>query len=290
MHVARHYALRHGRRWSPLLACVLFAVALPGCPMTSWLRQDADFGPPLPTGVGKDELVNRLNENIARLFAWRSTDVQIQARSGLPLKLSANLAVESPRNFRLRVSSVAGDEADFGSNGERFWFWMRRSDPNRVFTARHDQLDEVQRRVPIPFQPDWLMEVLGVIPIEASLYTLEHSDPEGRTVTLVSERLTPSGQPVRRVILVDARHGLVLGHSLYDATGKLIAKAALKDHQLDAVSQVILPHRIDLDWPNAGLAMTMHIGKNVEINPHGLPEAMWQPSPGLQLFDLAAGR
>jgi hypothetical protein len=134
------------------------------------------------------------------------------------------------------------------------------------------------------------MEVLGVIPIDAAHFTLEHTDPNTNTATLVSERLMPDGKPARRVITVDARRGVILGHSLYDGAGQLIAKAVLKDHRMHAQSNVILPHRIDLDWPNAGMAMTMHIGKNVEINPHGMPTALWQPPPQLQLFDIAAAR
>ncbi|MGH7127554.1 MAG: hypothetical protein ACREIV_03230, partial [Planctomycetaceae bacterium] len=170
-----------GRRsralWKPLIACLL---ALPvsslaaGC-WPNWFRDATvePVGPPVQAGVSKEELIARLNTNITKVYSWRSTNVDIHARGplGLPVKLDAQIAVEAPRNFRLRARSFAGDEADFGSNSERFWFWIRHTRPKRVFTARHEEADRAIARLPIPLRPDWLMEVLGVVPIDPNRYT-----------------------------------------------------------------------------------------------------------------------
>ena len=75
----------------------------------------------------KDEIVNHLNDHIAKLYAWRSTEVKITAKQwGVPMSMSATMAVESPRKLRLVVGTSLGSVADLGSNPERFWFWMRR--------------------------------------------------------------------------------------------------------------------------------------------------------------------
>ena len=270
-----------------LRAVLLLAMCspLPGCVFSNWFNTTFPDGPfkksvpcVLPPNASKSELITHLNENIAKLNAWRSTDVRIQTRGpgGIPIKLAAVIAVESPRGFRLRArSTLGGDEADFGSNAERFWFWMRRSEPKYVFTARHADLHLVQQRMRIPFQPDWLMEALGVIPLDESQYTLERSGTEAGVAKLVSDRLSPDGKLVRQVVLVDTCHGFIKQHSLHDSAGELIARATLKDHKHDVSTGVTLPRQIDLFWPETKMSLSMHLD-GVEINPTGIPEQTWQ--------------
>lgn len=269
------------------LAAFVVCIVPSGC-VPHWTFQKNQFAPPPPVNASKDDLIRHLNANISKLYAWRSTSVQIRARSGLPMQLSAVIAVETPRNFRLRVSSIGGDEADFGSNQDHFWFWMRRNEPRHVYMARHEDLARCQHRLQIPFQPDWLMEVLGVIPLDPAQFTMEQTDGRSGTVSLISENLSPTGQPVKRVVLVDAPRGLVLGHHLYDARGALIAKATLRNHRYHPEHQMTMAHCIDLDWPQAGMAMTMTIGRDVEVNPQGLPSQTWQmpEMPGYPMFNL----
>lgn len=270
-----------------ILCAFAFASLLPAGCVHTFFGQRNQYGPP-PAGASTDDIFKHLNTNISRIYAWRSTSVTIQARSGLPMRLSGQIAVESPRNFRMRVSSVAGDEADFGSNPERFWFWMRRGEPKHTYTCRHDDMGKAARKLPLPFQPDWLIEVLGVIPLDPTQFTVETTDSRNYTVTLASEQLSPSGEPVRRLLLVDAQHGVVLGHSLFDVRGNLIAKATMKNYRYHPQARVNFPHTIDLDWPQAGMAMTLTIGRDVEINPSALPSQTFeQPQmPGYPEFDL----
>ncbi len=59
--------------------------------------------------------------------------LRISGRS-LPVHLTGHIAVAQPRNFRLTAGALGmTDEADFGSNAEWFWFWVRRGQPNYVF-------------------------------------------------------------------------------------------------------------------------------------------------------------
>lgn len=259
-----------------------------GC--NSLIGQRNQYGPP-PAGASKSEIFKHLNSNISKIYAWRSTSITITARL-LPMRLSGQVAVESPRNFRMRVTSVAGDEADFGSNPEQFWFWMRRNEPRHVYSCRHNDMDRAAQRLPLPFQPDWLIEVLGVIPLNESQFNVDNTDARTYTVTLSSEQISPRGEPVKRLLLVDAQHGVVLGHSLFDARGSLIAKATLKNYRFHPLggphNGVNFPHTIELDWPQANMAMTLNVGRDVEINPTGMPDATFiQPRmEGFPEFDL----
>ncbi|MCC7425002.1 MAG: hypothetical protein IT428_32420 [Planctomycetaceae bacterium] len=260
-----------------------------GC-MNTLLGQRNQYGPP-PTGASKSEIFKHLNGNISKIYAWRSTSITIHSRL-IPMRLSGQVAVESPRSFRMRVTSVAGDEADFGSNPERFWFWMRRNEPKHVYSCRHNDMGIAAQRLPLPFQPDWLIEVLGVIPLDESQFHVDNTDARTYTVTMSSEQLSPRGEPVKRLLLVDAQHGVVLGHSLFDARGQLIAKATLKNYRFHPLggphNGVNFPHTIDLDWPQANMAMTLNVGRDVEINPSGMPDATFlQPRmDGFPEFDL----
>ena len=194
----------------------------------------------------------------------------------LPVHLTGNIAVERPRNFRLTAGTLGmTEEADFGSNPDWFWFWIRRSQPPFVFRARHDDMQHSEMlRQAIPFQPDWLIEALGVVPIDPKQVTRMDPGENHQTVNLISELLSPSGQPVQKVIRVDQRHGVVLGHYLYDANQRLIAKADLGNHQVDQQSGVIMPHLISLEWPQAGLQISLELGQ-IDINP-AIPARIWE--------------
>ena len=268
------------RRRPPLMIAALggslLVLAAAGCSMSFPFTRSNEYGHPLPEHAGVEVVVQRVNANIEHLQAWRWSDLRITGRS-LPVHLTGNIAVEGPRNFRLTAGALGmTEEADFGSNPEWFWFWIRRSQPPFVFRARHDDMQHSEMlRQAIPFQPDWLIEALGVVRIDPKQVTRMEPGENHQTVNLISELLSPSGQPVQKVIRVDQRHGVVLGHYLYDANQRLIAKADLGNHQVDQQSGVIMPHLIALEWPQAGLQISLELGQ-IEINPGMIPPRIWE--------------
>jgi hypothetical protein len=181
------------------------------------MRQQSEI-PVYTNMLTKDELVRSLNANIESVSAWRCTDASVKARGGMmgALGLNANLAVERPRNFRMLVKLMGRNVADLGSNDERFWFWFDGHPQHRTFTARHEDTEYAQRVLQIPFEPDWLMEALGVVPLNPDEFEMVGDGANG-AVSLVSERTTSSGRIVRRVVLVDTRHRVITAHALYDA-------------------------------------------------------------------------
>ena len=280
-----------------LLLSLLIAASLSGC---QWFRpprggglfgggwpwqqqQPCVFSPDVATA----QLVEHLNRNISRVRAWQCTDGQVRIR-GTPAPLSAQIAVESPKNFRMVVGTgLTGQEADLGSNGNRLWFWTRRSRPELIFTARHDQMPQLRGRVALPFQPEWLMEVLGVVPIDAAAIADRKPVDGKRLVRLVSEQTSLDGNPVRRHIVVDTCRGRIVAHELFDASDKLIAQATLSDYRVDADGGVALPHKLDVSWPSADMAMTLNL-RRVDVNPKTMPENLWQlpETRGATPFDV----
>lgn len=239
-----------------------------------------------PEGVGKFELVDYLNRNQGAVHAWRCTEatVKLAGPAGVPVRLTANMAVERPRNIRLRAKSIRGDEADLGSNSERFWFWLRDSQ-DRILTASHADADLVRGHLQIPFEPEWLMEALGVGHIDPSRYTMQHHGPGTNRATLISTEASASGQILHREIVVDTCRGQIVEHGLYDMNHQPIARAILGDYR--TIGTVSLPHRVELIWSRSGERMVMQM-RNIEINPQISLEKMWvfPEIDGAQTVDL----
>lgn len=267
----------------------LFARIFPGCllviallasgchwPQLTKPKNPFAKAPPcvLPSDATKEEIVAHLNANASRLNAWRSTKVGIhlKQKGSIPVDLTAQMAVESPRNFRLRASSLLGEEADFGSNPERFWFWIRRSPQPNVWTAAHHDLETVQQELPIPFDPSWVMEAFGVMMIDPTKYELERVDDH--RVSLMALEKSPSGQAMLKSIGIDLCTGQIVEHSLFDSQGNLIARAQVGNHTTTS-DGISIPHRVILEWPQAGTTMRLGL-LDVEVNPDYTPATMWQ--------------
>ena len=79
-----------------------------------------------------------------------------------------------------------------------------------------------------------------------------------------------------RLIHVDAAHGQVLAHELRDAaSGTLIGRATLQDHRRCPKTGMVLPHRIELDWPAGQTGpMTLTLGE-IEVNPTDFRAVQW---------------
>jgi hypothetical protein len=232
----------------------------------------------LPDDVTQAELVTYLNDNTKKLLAWRTTKATIVTRGGgiLVPRVDATIAVESPLNFRLVAKNpMGGNEVDLGSNQEHFWFWNRRSEEKCVYQARHEQEPGRPRRFRIPFQPDWIMESLGVIEIDPeNVSDMTPGQPGKHTVFLWANRVSPEGYKVRKVTAVDLCRGVIREHALYDARGQLIARAVLDHHIRDKKSDAVIPQLIDLEWPQAKLGLTMTLS-DIEVNPERIPSQTW---------------
>ena len=252
----------------------------PYCPPDCQLAADATVA----------EVISHLNANTSRLKAWRSTSASIRARTdgGLPVTLSANIAVARPRQFRLRASLLGSNEVDLGSNPERFWFWVRRSKQRHVISVGHADLPRVRDQLSLPFEPEWLIEALGVVPLNPDEWSVVSSRPGQHRLTLVAERRSPRGTRVRRQLVVDTCLGVVVEQSLFDDSSQLIARARLNGHRTDQDTGIVVPRRFELEWPEAGMSLMISLS-DIEVNPTVVTESTWQVphALGAGTFDLA---
>ncbi|MCG6155696.1 hypothetical protein [Rubinisphaera margarita] len=264
-----------------LFCCMLLlcACVLPGCGTSSWgvrsqwtsmLHRSSKIAPE----ATKDQIVTQVNESLVPIHAWRATSAQVNV-SGILVPLKAMVAVEEPNHLRLTVSSgLAGPELDLGSNNSGIWFWMRQAEPKAILSVSHENLTAVQRDFPVPVQPEWLMEVLCVKPIDASKAELVRNPDQPYTVKLVSHHTNESGVTVRKISTIDLRKAEVTGHELYDAEHRLIASAELSNYKEFPNTTARLPHKISLRWEQQDMQMTLSLN-GVEINPPHMPSAIW---------------
>ena len=284
---------RFGRRVASLALAILLGSFLPGCVaargMMALGHRDPMAGAPRLKNVKNprvEDVLAHLNQNTDRVQSWRANRVRITADGW---SLAGTIAVEKGRHFRLVVTSMRGKEVDLGSNNERFWVWSRDMDPGFV-TCKHENLELARQQVGIPFEPDWLMQAMGVAPIPTTGVTLQ-TDPANEQVRLVEHVVSAHGQPLRRTVVVDMkRGGIIVEHSLYDYNGIPIAQAKLSDHRLDKDSGVVLPHRVMIELPQNKMAMTMILG-DLQVNPKSIPSVVWEMPQirDCQLVHLDAG-
>ncbi|QDT37244.1 hypothetical protein [Stratiformator vulcanicus] len=279
------------RRISVTVAVALLCALSCGC--SSVQKWNPYAGKPvdvLGPGATKEEVVALVNRSASRMTGWRSTDVKVKAK-GVPISLSANMAVESPRGFRMVAESIRGYEADFGSNDERLWFWIRSAPYKHVFTCKHEEMNGIQDRMPVPFRADWMMEVLGVVPLDPEGVQLETDPGDPKLLQLLSHVELNDGRTAVRMVTVDSRTGRVVAHQLWRPEGDLIAQAFLNDYRPDDETGLELPRHIRIEWPEADTDMTLKIGE-IEVNPTSVPESTWSlpKMADYPEFDLAAGQ
>jgi len=258
-----------GRIWIVGLLLLL----LPGC---AWPGRFPRLGIGLPTkprcvldNPTQTELVEYLNESISRVPRWRCNEVTITSRGalGIPITLRAMIAVEERRNFRLVAhAGGGGTEVDLGSNDERFWFYARQSDRPGIYTCRHELIDEAQQGMPLPLNPEWFTEVLGVVPFENSEVTMQNHEKNKNWVYLIRDRKVPEGMKgMQLVTLVDCCQGLIIEQRLQETNGPVVAFARMRDFKKHPSSDSLIPHKVDLEWPQAKMGLTLNL-KRIDIS------------------------
>lgn len=169
------------------------------------------------------ELVKDLNLNARQIQSFQCK-VSIEARgSEGAASLEGRLACDKPRNLRMKASMLGNPAVDIGSNNQEFWFWTSQSEGQYVYHCAYNDLRPVQAQV--PFQPDWIMEALGMCELDE---TKERKvNPKGNTFELVEQTVSPVGQQLQKVTVFSRDRAVpgkpqVLAHILQDANGKEI--------------------------------------------------------------------
>jgi len=268
--------------------------------------------------VSADQLVDYLNTQASRLQSLTCEQATVTARQGLISmpSLRCDLAASQKSNFRLRGQGGAvGAKIDLGSNDDQFWLYVDAPTVRPTFVyASHSDFDSNRAKLPegIPFEPDWVMQALGMItfPHDAKYDTVK-VDEKARTYTLSWPTTTPSGMPIRKEIVFSADDAdssrdqpQVKRHVIRDARNRVICTAEIKSAKTVSIGGaaapsghpfvVQYPTHIVLRWEEQRFEMDLSL-RGAQVNPQLTPEMIRthfsRPNiPGATPINLAEAR
>ena len=277
------------RAW--LLALVVIAVASTGASCPGGLRGYQVGVMPLPRTLPPqptlEQVVATVHDNTRRVRSLMAPQAVLSV-PGVP-RLSAQVACEPPRRFRLRAqTAITGGELDIGSNDELFWLWIRRHEPPVTLFCRHDDYARSSARKLIPLRADWMPELLGLVTFRPED---RHEGPfplaDGR-LEVRSRLAGPDGELAKSTI-VDGTTGLVLEQHLFTAAGERLASVRTSQHRVDPPSGAALPRMVEVSWPASGVEFQLELSSITTNMPPADPGQLWQmPSyEGYKPIDLA---
>lgn len=279
-----------------VVAIGLILTSIVGCSSVPGFRRSA---PPVQ-GLTVDDtssaarVVASLNDNARRIQSITSNDVDMTCSQGFEtFNLRASLVCQKPHNFRLHGKVMQSTVVDMGSNDQEFWWWISKANPPHLYHCSHEEFARNQGRIQLPFQPDWVMEALGMSEFDTRKnYQLT---PKGNNLELLDVVTAPDGKQVRKVTLLSRNNRnqvQVAAHLLQDSRGQEICSARVLQVQKDAATDAILPRKVEMNWPaeKVKLVITLNeIGVNSGM-PQGNGRLFQRPVlDGVRSVDLARG-
>jgi len=250
-----------------------------------------------PSNYTPEQLVTYLNNNAGRIQAVQCNQVSIDVRQGFQNApgIEGQMVLQKPRNFRLKGKVVGQPAVDLGSNNEEFWFWVGKQDPPYVFHCNYSELSFGQSRLPFPFQPEMVIQALGVSEYDPSRpYQVRDA---GNNVELVEVVTSPQGSSMQKITVFQkavaaAGKPQVISYILRDSAGHDICKSEVYDTQIHPQTGAILPLRMKMEWPKEKVEMSLRFGEfnSTEITPDRAARLFTRNDlSSLPGFDLARG-
>jgi hypothetical protein len=221
-----------------------------------------------------EAVARKYNANSGKLQSIRCEAVTIDGEAKDPndpngksqiYTLDAQLAFEKPSNFRMKGMFAARPEVDLGSNKDEIWCWVKRADPGAVYYCKRQDLGKMQ--MAIPFQPDWLAEVLGVTEINPSEF--EWGGEKEDRYSLITSQMTPAGERAIKQMIFDRKRDrlTVIRLWTYHEPRRKLAEAIVEEYYEDAKTGLYCPRVVRLSWPDAGTKMKVMLGRrSIELN------------------------
>lgn len=249
----------------------------------------------LPPQASLDQIIAGVHDNTQRVRNYMAPQAVLVV-PGVP-RLSAQVACEPPRRFRLRAqTAVTGSELDIGSNDDLFWLWIRRHQPPVMLFCRHDQYAQSAARRLLPLQADWMPELLGLVTFrQEDRHEGPFPLPDGRieirsriTPQTASPNAAPEGDLLKSTIL-DGTTGLVVEQHLFTVAGERLASVRTTKHRVDPQSGAALPRLVEVSWPASGVDFQLELAAITTNTPPTDPGQLWQMPAyeGYEPVDLA---
>lgn len=284
-----HVRAGHARSRATAFLLVVAALASTGaaCPQAIRGYQVGTMPLPrtLPARPTLDQIIASVHDNTQRVRSMMAPQAVLIV-PGVP-RLSAQVACEPPRRFRLRAqTAVTGSELDIGSNDDLFWLWIRRHQPPVMLHCRHDQYEQSSARRLLPIRADWMPELLGLVTFRTEdrhegPFTLPDGRLEIRSriaradAALADPAHASEGELLKSTIL-DPTTGLVVEQHLFTTTGERLASCRTSKHRVDPQSGATLPRFVEVSWPASGIEFQLELSAISTNTPSTDPGQLWQ--------------
>jgi hypothetical protein len=235
---------------------------------------DALKGPAEVPGKGNrqtvpsaEQLVGYLNDAAGRIRSLRSDGLYLDCKAGREsVGVIANFACLKPGSFRLR-GVLAGQAAfDIGCNDRECWYRLRGDDPPNLHHFRLRDLSGAGKAWPLPCRPEWLLEALGMAPLDTAVRREVIVRP--KSLELVEKVQTPQGRAAFKVTLFDRTRprAPVTERLLRDAAGNTLCRATLRGRFSDTATGAVVPREVELDWQALRLNFRVKLNQ-LKVNP-----------------------
>ncbi len=229
------------------------------------------------------QLVGYLNDQAERIsnVQYKSLSVNAQLGGDRQSFNTCSMVCEKPRNFSLSVGIMIRPNAgEVGSNDSEMWLYQSLPQENFYYCS-HADLEQGKVSLPFPFDPDWVMQALGMARYDPALaYTVEADRAKG-VETLSWATTAAQGQPVRRKVVFSGYPARgdkpqVTAHTISDASDKLIATASIKSVHRHPTPEpgagadkqsVAVPTHVVLDWPSQKMRLELRMSETVVNQP-----------------------
>lgn len=271
-------------RLIPCLFAVAVLVVPSGC---NWLTGgkykdpiQPDRPPPKLTDRPAKDYVAYLNRQAGYLKTVRFNDLNLNV--SIPGQLVPGLSngmvvCGQPGNFRMNAKLAIGPtQLDVGSNAQEMWMYVKHSDPQYLYCS-HAEFPQVQQRLPVKFEPNWVLQALGMAAYDPNReYTIEPAPRRG-VYYLKYPDATATGEKVLKVTefaagAMSGSNPQVRGHYVMTADGRdVIASARILKVSEQMVNAddgrvpVQIPTEVALEWPQEKVKMDLQLGK-IEVN------------------------
>ena len=226
--------------------------------------------------------VNAANAKVKSLVA----DIEnVTQKRAFVITAQGKLSYEKDRNFRMTASQVINGQpsSDIGSNGEYFWFWVRRMDPQTMYFSSYKNLYKTGLQDSL--HPLWMMDSLGVGQIDikdAKLYT------SGGYAVVTKQAMNPRGETCWKMTYIDPAKPAIAGHKIFNAKMQTLASVTIEDWYGTNVG-VFIPKKIAVVWYTEGIHITQTLS-NPQLNTAISADTFKMPRTGLGVVDMGKQR
>lgn len=220
-----------------------------------------------PSLAKAENVIDTINQRVSQITSLSGKTYNVGRKGFVVVSSTGDLYYQKPHNFRMiNIANVGKNLAlDMGSTQDVFWFWSKNVKPTALYWCRHADL--YKARLEESLHPLWLIEILGVNPIDitdANVYT------EDNFTMVAQARMAPGGKQVIKLTKIDTANNVVTGHYIYTVRKTLVSSCEIK-----SFNQMGIPRECEIEWPQERVSIKFTLG-DVIINPDLSNEAYWK--------------